>query len=691
MTNSLIAHSSFIPKLSPDSQVSTEPLSASEFALLLAQHTFFASSSSACNQFDSLSEISDLSSQRLLGYIEAYAQLNPVTISAKILADLPRVSQLCFAIHNDKFVVRESLANLAHNVSDLADCSLYFLSPQVPARKLTKQQFVQIFMQGQWIILLLLLFIGVPPVVFAALAELLEQPLFDTFVPEGRIPSILLVGLATILFQLTGQVISSVSSLYQEYFNVQIDLETKIAAAQRFLSAQARSLPERDAGSWRVTFSVASAFLGSLQSVAVSIPLAIISMVVNVLVVGAFVDFNAVWNLFLILLIPTAITLVMSYISSNISIQLIGQQSRLDTIIYDVVRQVRGIWLLNIEENYIQRFQVARKQMADSLIKSGMIEAASNVVNSVFQGLLYAFIFYQYYRSVTDNAVNPMSPGSLLVIYFALGTISGSLASISQDFVSIAQSLPTYWMPNALRDISAFRAEQSSAAAIDCPDEIRINELIYTVQDQPIPFPRPLSFVLNTGYSYAIVGPSGAGKSTLLRLLIGNLQPTAGEIQLIGKNGVNLRHQLDSSKILYLSQEVNLYGSTLRDVVDPVQAYSVDQLEAACDQINLTPVLDALPLRWKTPVNEYSRDLSLGQLQLFKLTRCLLDDYDIILSDEPTCHLPEDQHKNAIKILNSRSKLHLSVLHRQSALSLFDAVLAVTTDGDISLSSTAEQ
>ena len=61
------------------------------------------------------------------------------------------------------------------------------------------------------------------------------------------------------------------------------------------------------------------------------------------------------------------------------------------------------------------------------------------------------------------------------------------------------------------------------------------------------------------------------------------------------------------------------------------------------------------------------------------------------MSDEPTCHLPEDQHKNAIKILNSRSKLHLSVLHRQSALSLFDAVLAVTTDGDISLSSTAEQ
>jgi ABC-type multidrug transport system fused ATPase/permease subunit len=453
--------------------------------------------------------------------------------------------------------------------------------------------------------------------------------------------------------------------------------------------AAEEAVPKRSAGSWRITFSVASAFLSSIDSLFISIPLAVISMVANLLIVGAFTDFSALWNLFLILLIPTFISIGISYLSSNVALQMMGQQSAIESTIYEVIRQIRGIWLTQTESIYLDRFSRSRSAMSDSLLRSGALEASSAVVNNLFQGILYAFIFYQYYTTSLDPQKSNLTVGSLLVIYFAIGTLSGSLSSIANDLVSIAQSLPTYWTPNAIRDMANFRRTPSSQVA-PCPTQIQISDLTYTAENVNYPFDKPIDFCLNSGQSYALVGPSGSGKSTLLSLLLGHIKPRSGCVSLIDKNGQLVDYPLTDCKLLVLSQETNLYGTTLHDVVDPAREYSMKQIEAASAQLGLDGVLDSLSLRWKTPINEFSRDLSLGQLQRFKLSRCLLEPYDIILSDEATCHLPEEAHLDSINLLNQNSRLHVSVLHRLSALTLFDQVIKLDNTGQVTVCSVQE-
>jgi ABC-type transport system involved in cytochrome bd biosynthesis fused ATPase/permease subunit len=234
-----------------------------------------------------------------------------------------------------------------------------------------------------------------------------------------------------------------------------------------------------------------------------------------------------------------------------------------------------------------------------------------------------------------------------------------------------------------------FRRTPSSQVA-PCPTQIQISDLTYTAENVNYPFDKPIDFCLNSGQSYALVGPSGSGKSTLLSLLLGHIKPRSGSVSLIDKNGQLVDHPLTDCKILVLSQETNLYGTTLHDVVDPAREYSMPVIEKACAQLGLDEVLDSLSLRWKTPINEFSRDLSLGQLQRFKLSRCLLEPYDIILSDEATCHLPEDVHLDSIKLLNQHSRLHVSVLHRLSALSLFDQVIQLDNTGHTKVCSVQE-
>lgn len=638
-------------------------------------------------QLESLSHNRQLSASGLILFLSDYISLSPVEPSALDVSYLQDLSPICFAERQGKFLPVAWFEASASAIDRLKDATVYLASEKLPQQKLSKLKFVGLFTKGRKSAFLLLLILGVPMVLLSVVPSLLQQPLFDNYIPEANIPAILLIGVATIAMQLSSQVISSVSQLYQTQFDNQVELATRTAVALRFLGATPQALPQRDVGSWRISLQVAGSFLSSLQSLLVSIPLAIFSLLVNLVVIGAFTDPLGAAQLFLVLLIPTVISLAVTLVSSNLYVRIMAQQSRLEAIIFDVVKQIRAISLLGTQSMFITRFQRSRQAIAESTVRSGLYGASSTIVVTIFSALLYSFIFLQYYNSVTSpNSQAQQSVGSLLVIYSAIGTISGALEQIGQDLVSILQTLPTYWTPNPLRDISDFRAKPKTVKQEQL-GQLVIKDLIYVAPGMDAPFSHPLNLTVPCPARVAIVGPSGCGKSTLLRLLAGNLTPKQGEINLYDAAGTLIDTGLASVKTLVISQDVRLFGSSLRDVLDPQGLASIEQLDDAAERAGLASVLDILPLRWKTPVSEYSRDLSLGQLQLFKIARVLLGDYAVVLSDEPTCHLPEEVHLQAISMINANCQLHLSTLHRRSGLKLFDSVVSISSDGSVELES----
>lgn len=638
-------------------------------------------------QLESMSASPHLSANGLIEFLMDYICLNPVEPTALDVGHLRDLSPISFALKEGLFLPSIRFDEGAMALSRLGDATIYLASEKLPEKKLSKLEFVGLFTKGRKAAFVMLLVLGVPMVLLSVVPELLQEPLFDTFIPQANIPAIVLVGVATIAMQLTSQVIAFVSQLYQTRFDNQVELATRTAVALRFLSATPQALPARDVGSWRISLQVAGSFLSSLQSLLVSIPLAILSLLVNMVVIGAFTDPLGAVQLFLVLLIPTVISLMVTLLSSNLYIRIMGQQSRLEAIIFDVVKQIRAISLLGTQSIFITRFRRSRQAIAETMVQSGVYGASAGIVSSVSSAFLYSFIFLQYYNSVTSpSSQSQQSVGSLLVIYFAVGTISGSLDQIGQELVSIIQTLPTYWTPNPLRDISDFRP-RPAALRQESLGRLDLKDLTYLAPGLDGPFPHALDLSLPCPAKVAIVGPSGSGKSTLLRLLAGNLSPRQGEVLLFDASGILIKGGLTAVKTLVISQDVRLFGSTLRDVLDPQNASSLEQLDSVAEQAGLAPVLDSLPLRWKTPVSEYSRDLSLGQLQLFKIARVLLGHYSVVLSDEPTCHLPEEMHLQAIRMINDNCELHISTLHRRSGLKLFDTVLAISATGSIEVES----
>ena len=638
-------------------------------------------------QLESLGASPQLSAHGLMGFLEEYISLNPLELTALDVGLLRDLCPVSFAVKDGQFLPCLWFGEGGIALERLGEASIYLACEKLPAQKLTKLAFVNLFIKGRKSAFVMLLALGVPMVLLSVVPELLQEPLFDSLIPEANIPAIVLVGVATIAMQLASQVIASVSQLYQTRFENQVEMATRTAVALRFLSATPQDLPVRDVGSWRISMQVAGSFLSSLQSLLVTIPLAIVSLLVNLVVIGAFTDPVGAVQLFLVLLIPTVITLLVTLVSSNLYIRIMGQQSRLEAIIFDVVKQIRAISLLGTQSIFISRFRRSREAIAESMVQSGIYGASAGIVSSIASAVLYSFIFLQYYNSVTSaDSQSQQTVGSLLVIYFAVGTISGSLDQIGQELVSIIQTLPTYWTPNPLRDISAFRAKPA-AASQQSLGRLELKALSYQAPGLDGPFSNPIDLSFACPAKVAIVGPSGSGKSTLLRLLSGNLTPKQGEVVLSDGNGVVMQGGLAGVRTLVIGQDLRLFGSTLRDVLDPQNVDSIERLDAVAEQAGLSEVLDSLPLRWKTPVSEYSRDLSLGQLQLFRIARVLLGQYAVVLSDEPTCHLPEEMHLQAIRMINANCQLHISTLHRRSGLKLFDTVLEISASGSIEVQS----
>lgn len=74
-----------------------------------------------------------------------------------------------------------------------------------------------------------------------------------------------------------------------------------------------------------------------------------------------------------------------------------------------------------------------------------------------------------------------------------------------------------------------------------------------------------INFKLDQGETVAVVGPSGSGKSTFLKQLNNLISPTEGELLFKGKPYDEYRPEELRSKISYMMQQSELFGTTVGD------------------------------------------------------------------------------------------------------------------------------
>jgi putative ABC transport system ATP-binding protein len=152
---------------------------------------------------------------------------------------------------------------------------------------------------------------------------------------------------------------------------------------------------------------------------------------------------------------------------------------------------------------------------------------------------------------------------------------------------------------------------------------------------------RDVSFALEPGATCAIVGPSGSGKTTLLGLCAGLDQPSAGSVQVVGREIGHLsedeRALVRNESVGFVFQNFQLIPTltALENVLVPLELRGDNSRTAEAaellSRVGLGQRLDHYPLQ-----------LSGGEQQRVALARAFINRPRILFCDEPTGNLDGD-------------------------------------------------
>ena len=146
-----------------------------------------------------------------------------------------------------------------------------------------------------------------------------------------------------------------------------------------------------------------------------------------------------------------------------------------------------------------------------------------------------------------------------------------------------------------------------------------------------------------------LLGPNGGGKTTLLRLLLGQLTPRTGSIEVLGGPPTKTRR-----KVGYVPQHASIDSSVPASVEDVVllgrltksswgPRYPQRDLDLALAALEETHTADLAGRAWRT--------LSGGQRQRVLIARALASQADLLLLDEPTTGIDIHREKELLRLL----------------------------------------
>ncbi len=164
------------------------------------------------------------------------------------------------------------------------------------------------------------------------------------------------------------------------------------------------------------------------------------------------------------------------------------------------------------------------------------------------------------------------------------------------------------------------------------------------------------------GRLYAILGENGAGKTTLLRTLAGLIQPTRGQVSILGSKDL----RAVCTAVGYMAHPSLLYDemSGMENLRYFARLYGIVSQEERCAEVIRIVRLDPALTR---PVGQYSQ----GMRQRMSLARALLHDPKLLLLDEPFSNVDIGSAREMVHLLSSmrdQGKTVFVVTHQAALL-----------------------
>lgn len=174
-----------------------------------------------------------------------------------------------------------------------------------------------------------------------------------------------------------------------------------------------------------------------------------------------------------------------------------------------------------------------------------------------------------------------------------------------------------------------------------------------------------VDFDLLTGKVNVLIGENGAGKSTLMKMIAGIEQPSEGKLYMDGKE-VHFRNTTEarSHGIGIIHQELNLFPNlpVYQNIFVAREKKKGFGMDNKYHREKAAEVLKKL--EHEIPVDTLVGELRVGQQQMIEIARNLVeDDLKILIMDEPTSSLSEQEVQVLFKIMRELTAQGISIVY----------------------------
>ena len=470
---------------------------------------------------------------------------------------------------------------------------------------------------------------------------------------------------------------TAVSALYQYQIRGKLDLIGSTTYMWRILRLPIDFFSQRMVGDLQDRQTENAGIAETLVNVLA--PLLLNSIMIVVYLVFML---NKSWILALVGIVTVTLNAFISFYISKVRVNISRVQARdsakLSSMTSKGIEMIETIKSNGAETSYYESWSAVQKNAFNGKIRLAKTNQSLGVLPA-FVSLLanYSVLILGVYFTIKGQ----FTIGAVLAFQGLLGAFMApatKLISSGQNLQEMRTSM------ERVDDVLEYPLDTNVTRSVEMSEisKIKGNLILkdltfgYSRLDEPLL--DGFNLEIKQGQKVAIVGTTGSGKSTLSKLISGLYSPWSGEIIFNGKKMEEIDHEVFTSSIAVVDQDITLFEDTVMNNLkmwdETIEDYEVIM---ACNDAQIHNTIIARDGGYNAPVLEGGKNFSGGEKQRLEIARSLASDPSIIILDEATSALDAKTEYEVIKSIKRRGITTIVIAHRLSTIRDADLIVVL--------------